>query len=296
MTSLYATVSEFRHACEQVRGAGQRLGLVPTMGALHAGHLSLVAAARARVDRVIVTVFVNPTQFGPGEDFERYPRDLEADLHRCDAAGVDMVFAPSKDEMYPPGEATRVRVERLERRLCGRSRPGHFEGVATVVAKLFNATGPSLAVFGRKDYQQLKLVERMVRDLLLPIEVSGAPTVRDEDGLALSSRNAYLSTAERERARAIPRALTAAVALHASGERQPAKLLEAARAPLGAAELDLEYVELADPETLAPVDPEVPAVERALLAIAARAGTTRLIDNVVLGEDPAPLRATAGAA
>lgn len=294
--SLYTTVAEFRDACERVRAAGRRLGLVPTMGALHAGHLSLVAQARARADSVAVTLFVNPTQFSPGEDFARYPRDLDADLRSCEDAGVDLVFSPAKEEMYPPGEATRVRVASLERGLCGRSRPGHFEGVASIVCKLFNVAGPCLAVFGRKDYQQLKLIERMAKDLLMPVEVDGAPTVRDDDGLALSTRNGYLSSAEREQARAIPRALSRAVALHVAGERHAARLLGAARSPLTDAALDVEYVELVDPEHLTPVGAESRVAERVLLAIAARAGTTRLIDNVVLGEEPAPLRTTAGIA
>jgi pantoate--beta-alanine ligase len=287
--ALHTNLAGFRGACDAVRAAGKRLGLVPTMGALHDGHMSLVARARVLTDEVALTLFVNPTQFAPGEDFALYPRDRNGDLERCAAAGVALVFAPETAEMYPAGESTRVSVSGLERGLCGRSRPGHFGGVATVVTKLFNAAGPCTALFGRKDYQQLKLVERLVKDLLMPVEVQGVATLRDHDGLAMSSRNVYLSAEERASARAIPCGLSAAVALHATGERGAEALLAAARAPLREARLDVEYVELADPDDLTPVEPNNRVATRALLAVAARVGSTRLIDNVVLGEDAAPL-------
>jgi pantoate--beta-alanine ligase len=186
---LVTTVAEYRAACDELRRGGQRLGLVPTLGALHHAHQELMRAALGAADRVAVSIFVNPTQFGPGEDFQRYPRDLDADLEACAAAGADLVFAPDVQQMYPSGEATRVRVNGLTDNWCGKSRPKHFEGVATVVTKLFAATGPCSAVFGRKDYQQLQVVKRMTLDLLLPVSIVEHPTQRDPDGLATSSRN-----------------------------------------------------------------------------------------------------------
>jgi len=191
----------FRDALEHARRQGKRVGLVPTMGALHAGHLALIAEARARASFVAASVFVNPTQFGPQEDFARYPRTLDRDVELCAGAGADCVFAPAVEAMYPDGELTRVRVEGLSESLCGSTRPGHFEGVATIVAKLFSLAGACVAVFGRKDYQQLKVIERMARDLLYPVEVVGHRTVREPDGLAMSSRNRYLSGDERVRSR-----------------------------------------------------------------------------------------------
>jgi pantoate--beta-alanine ligase len=286
---LCKTVAEFRAAAEAVRRDGARLGLVPTMGALHAGHAALIQEARRRTDRVAVTIFVNPTQFGPNEDFSKYPRTLEADLERCEAAGAGMVFAPSAPEMYPPGDATRVTVAGITEHLCGRSRPGHFEGVTTVVAKLFAAAGPALAVFGRKDYQQLKAIERMVRDLLLPVEIFGHPTVREPDGLALSSRNAYLSPDERARALAISRALSDAVRRFGAGERNAGLLRSGVQGALESAGLRVDYASIADPETIAPFEDRATVGARALLAVAAFCGPARLIDNVVLGEDPAPV-------
>jgi pantoate--beta-alanine ligase len=281
------SVAEFRSACDAVRSSGETLGLVPTMGALHRGHLALVTEARRHASRVAVTIFVNPTQFGPNEDLSRYPRPLEQDLALCREAGVSVVFTPPEREMYPAGEATRVHVARLTEGLCGPFRPGHFDGVATIVAKLFAVAGPSVAVFGRKDYQQLAVVRRMVNDLLLPITLVGYPTVRDADGLALSSRNAYLSPEERERALAVPRALSAVVHAHARGERSAPRLLRLARDVLEPAATRMDYVTLADADDLSPLSEEVG--DRALVATAAFIGKTRLIDNVVLGEDPAPL-------
>jgi pantoate--beta-alanine ligase len=290
------TVRELRDATDAVRGMGGRLGVVPTMGALHEGHRTLMREASRRASAVCVTIFVNPTQFGPKEDLAKYPRTFEADVAACAGEGVALVFAPEVSEMYPPGEATRVRVSGLTEHLCGASRPGHFEGVATVVTKLFAAVGPSVAVFGRKDYQQLQVIRRMTTDLLLPVEIVGHPTVRENDGLALSSRNVYLSTEDRARALAIPRSLAAAVAAFERGERRAGALGGPVRAAIEAAGLRVDYVSVADPDHLAPHADGDTVGARALVALAAFAGTTRLIDNVVLGEDAAPRVARQGAA
>jgi pantoate--beta-alanine ligase len=284
---LFKLPDEMRRACDLARGRGQSVGLVPTMGALHEGHLALVREAKRRAAFVVVTVFVNPTQFGPSEDFGRYPRDLEGDLAKVGGAGASAVFAPDATSMYPPGEETRVKVGALSVPLCGQYRPGHFEGVATVVAKLFVLAGASVAVFGRKDYQQLAIVRRLAADLLLPVEVVGHPIVREADGLAMSSRNAYLSADERRRALALSRGLSAAARLFAAGERDAAVLRDAALRVVESGATSIDYVELADPDRLAP-HREGPVGERALLAVAARVGNTRLIDNMVLGEEPAP--------
>jgi len=257
------------------------------MGALHAGHLALVREAKRRAQFVVASIFVNPTQFGPNEDLGKYPRDLAGDLARLAPLGVDAVFAPPPTEIYDAGEDTRVHVGRLTEPLCGRTRPGHFDGVATVVAKLFNLVGPSVAVFGRKDYQQLLVVRRMTRDLLAPVEIVGVPTLREADGLAMSSRNAFLSPDERDRALGLVRGLSAAARAFASGERRARALEEAARGPIDRVASSVDYVDVRDPDTLAPFDGLTGA--RALLAVACRIGTTRLIDNVVLGEEPAPL-------
>jgi pantoate--beta-alanine ligase len=286
--TVYDSVAAFRAATERLRHDGGRLGFVPTMGSLHEGHLRLVDAARARSSAVAVSIFVNPTQFGPNEDYSRYPRSFERDCELCRQRGVEQVFAPSVEEMYPRGEQTRVTVRSLTDGLCGPKRPGHFEGVATVVSKLFLIAGPCVAVFGRKDYQQLKVIERMVKDLSFPVEVVGMPTVREQDGLALSSRNAYLSPEERARARAIPEALAAAVGRFEAGERRARALRGPVEVTLRSAGLRVDYVELRGADELEPFDDEAEIGERALLALAAFAGSTRLIDNVVLGEDGAP--------
>lgn len=283
MTTVLETPGDFSAACEAARHGGARVGLVPTMGALHDGHLALVDEARRRgATWVALTIFVNPLQFGPNEDFARYPRTFEADLERCRAAGVDAVFAPERSAMYPEGFRTTVRVEGLTTVLEGAHRPGHFDGVTTVVAKLFALTGRSIAVFGRKDYQQWKVIERMARDLDLPIDVVGMPTVREPDGLAMSSRNRYLSEDQRARALGIARGIAEAQAAWGRGERDPERLVALARTPVEASFDAIDYVALADPETLAPVRDT--AGERALLAFAAKIGATRLIDNAVLGE------------
>jgi pantoate--beta-alanine ligase len=283
-----------REALDAVRAKGQRVGFVPTMGALHQGHLELVREAKRRAPFVAVSIFVNPTQFGPNEDLARYPRDLDADLERCASVGTDAVFAPDASEMYPPGDATRVRVGALAEPLCGAFRPGHFEGVATVVAKLFALAAPCVAVFGRKDYQQLRVIERMAEDLLFAVEIVGVPTVRDADGLALSSRNAYLSPEERERARSIPRALGEAVRAFEAGERRAGVLREMVTSRVAPVASKVDYVTVADPETLVAIDDGARLEGPALVALAAFIEKTRLIDNVVLGRDPSPERAGAG--
>ena len=290
--ALLRRAIDLAEACHGARTRGLRVGFVPTMGALHAGHLSLAREARQRAGFVVASIFVNPTQFGPGEDLSRYPRDLEGDMKKLATAGVDAVFAPEPAELYPPGEETRVRVGAVAEPLCGRTRPGHFEGVATVVAKLFALVGPSIAVFGKKDYQQLLVIRRMARDLFFPVEIVGQATVREPDGLAMSSRNAYLSAPDRQKALALSRGLDAAWRAFGAGERRPRELERLAREPVDAVATSVDYVELRDADTLAPV--EGPAGPRAVLAIACRIGSTRLIDNVVLGEDPSPLGLPAG--
>ncbi len=259
------------------------------MGALHEGHLSLVRRAAELADDVVVTIFVNPTQFGPNEDLAKYPRTLERDVEGAMRAGATCIFAPPIEEMYPPGERTRVSVSGLTDHLCGASRPGHFTGVATIVTKIFALVGASTAVFGRKDYQQVKVIERMTRDLMLPVRVVAEPTVRESDGLALSSRNRYLSDNWRGRALSIVRALDEAARLHARGERSAGVFRQRVREKLEAAGLRVDYVELADPDELDPIADGEQVGERVLLAIAAFADSTRLIDNLVLGEDLAPL-------
>jgi pantoate--beta-alanine ligase len=283
---IVSSVRELRGACDQARATGARVGFVPTMGALHAGHLALAGEARRRAGVVVTSIFVNPTQFGPGEDFSRYPRDLDADVRKLAAAGVDLVFAPGPEEMYPPGDDTRVQVGALSRTLEGAHRPGHFDGVATVVAKLFAAVGACVALFGRKDYQQLLVVRRMASDLLAPVEIVGHPIVREPDGLAMSSRNAYLSADERARALAIVEGLDAAARRFGAGERDARMLEGVARAPIEAAATSVDYVEVRDADTLSPI---ARVEARAVLVVACRVGATRLIDNVVLGEDAPPL-------
>lgn len=286
---MWRSPEAFRRACEEARQRGLRVALVPTMGALHRGHQTLVTEARKRADFVVATVFVNPTQFGPSEDLARYPRDLDGDAQKSEEAGADGVFAPSAEDMYPPGDETRVKVGRTAEGLCGVHRPGHFEGVATVVAKLFALTGPCVALFGRKDYQQLKVIERMAKDLLLAVQVVGVPTVREGDGLAMSSRNRYLSAEDRERARRIPQALSASARAFAAGERRAGELARVAREIVAEVASAIDYVDLADPDTVRVFGAEERVGERALLALALRLGGARLIDNVVLGEDAPPV-------
>lgn len=284
---LTATRSDAGAWTARQRKEGLRVALVPTMGALHRGHLSLIEQARDAADRVALSIFVNPLQFGPSEDFERYPRDLERDLDLAAAAGVDMVFAPPTTEMYPEGDPwVSVVPERGADGLDGASRPGHFRGVLTVVAKLFGIVRPDAAIFGQKDLQQLTLIRRMVRDLELGIEIIAAPIVRDPDGLALSSRNRYLSPEERVRAAALPEALRDCQMLFESGEVRPEPYLEAMRSRI-VPSAQLEYAEVVSQETLEPVEAVTSGV---VCAVAARVGKTRLIDNAILGISFQPAR------
>ena len=265
----------------EVRGRdGLRVALVPTMGALHEGHLSLIELARRHADRVVVSVFVNPVQFDRADDFARYPRDLERDGAMLAGAGADVLFAPNVDEIYAPGSQTFVTVEGLSQPLCGAHRPGHFRGVATIVLKLLTIVQPHVAVFGEKDYQQLAVIRRMVRDLFLDVDIVGAPIIREADALAMSSRNRHLDAAGRVAARCLAGALDAAEARVAAGECEGAALIAAASAAIAREPLArLEYLALVDPETLAPVST---LGESALVALAVWVGSTRLIDNRVL--------------
>jgi pantoate--beta-alanine ligase len=274
------TIAETRNACARIRQAGKTLGLVPTMGALHEGHLSLVRAAQASCDAVAVSIFVNPTQFGPKEDFASYPRTLEEDCRTLEAAGVDLVFAPSVQEMYPSGASTFVEVDGLSDRLDGASRPGHFRGVATVVAKLFNIFNPERAFFGQKDAAQVAVLRKMVRDLQFAVQLDVCPIVREPDGLAMSSRNRNLSEEQRSQALVLSRALLAVRQKTQSGEHASAKLLAAALEVFETEPgVQVDYCRIVDPDTLM----DIPSVRNgALVAVAARVGTTRLIDNLVL--------------
>ena len=269
-----------RTASREARQPGKRLALVPTMGALHEGHLSLVRAARASSGTVVASIFVNPTQFGPHEDLAKYPRSFERDCELLEREGVDFVFAPSVEEMYPAGAVTWVTVEGLSGKLDGRSRPGHFRGVLTVVSKLFHIVEPAMAFFGQKDAAQVAIIRRMVRDLKLPVEIVVCPIVREPDGLAMSSRNAYLSLEQRKQALVLHRSLTAVRGLIDKGEVTAAKLAAAGR-DIFAAEpsVRLDYFEIVNPDTL---DAIQDIQNGALVAVAAYVGSTRLIDNVLV--------------
>ncbi len=286
-------IAEVRDHLDAARSEGRSVGFVPTMGALHAGHRSLMRAARSQNATTLLSIFVNPLQFGAGEDLDRYPRDLAADERAAVAEGVDLVFAPSVGEMYPIGApATSVHVAGVSEGLCGRSRLGHFDGVATVVAKLLSIVGPCRAYFGRKDFQQLAVVRRMVSDLDLPVEVVGCPIVREPDGLAMSSRNAFLSQTEREAARGLFRALQAGARAVAEGERDPAVLRTLVeRSILADEHVRLEYAEVVGAVGLGPLDRLDGEV---LVAIAAHVGATRLIDNMTLSIDAGAATADLG--
>ncbi len=286
---VVATVRELRRLAAAERAAGRRIALVPTMGALHAGHLALIRLARERAERVLVSIFVNPTQFDDPADLARYPRAPARDLELCREAGVDLVFAPEPEELYPPGERTRVEVEGLTQPLCGAARPGHFRGVTTVVSKLLLAARPDVAVFGEKDFQQLAVIRRMVRDLLLEVEIVGAPIAREADGLALSSRNQNLDPEARRQAVALSRALDAAERALAAGERDAARLLQLVRAELARApRAEIDYAELRDPASLEAAPATLCGPVLLALAVFLRvgdgadAGRVRLIDNRVL--------------
>lgn len=275
---IVTTHQELRRVLRDRRSG--RVGFCPTMGFLHDGHMSLFRAARAECDTSVVSIFVNPTQFGPNEDLSRYPRDPEGDAAKCVACGVDVLWMPGVDDMYPRDASTTVHVAGLTDVLCGPRRPGHFDGVATVVTKLLHAVQPDRAYFGAKDYQQLAVIRRLVRDLDMPLEIVGMPTVRERDGLAMSSRNVYLSASERETALRIVGALRATIEAWASGARDATELRARAMSVLGDDDaLRVEYADLVDPSDLAVLSGEIDATRGAVLAIAARVGATRLIDN-----------------
>ncbi|MBI1321485.1 MAG: pantoate--beta-alanine ligase [Candidatus Hydrogenedens sp.] len=270
------TPEEMRAWAFEQRGAGRSIGFAPTMGALHAGHVSLLEAARAQNDLAVTSIFVNPTQFAPHEDFDAYPRTWETDSAKAEAAGMDVIFAPTASSMYPDGYSTYVTVEGVSEGLCSKSRPHFFRGVATVCTKLFNAVLPTRAYFGQKDAQQCAVIKRLVRDLGLGIEIVEMPIAREDDGLAMSSRNAYLQNGERERAQCLSKALREAEALMRDGERDTARLTAAVRGSLTGADT-IDYVELVDAESMQPVDAIAGPVT---LAVAAYVGKTRLLDNI----------------
>jgi pantoate--beta-alanine ligase len=281
---IIRTVPDLRAELAEPRRAGRRIGLVPTMGSFHEGHLELIRRARADCDCVVVSLFVNPAQFGAGEDLDSYPRDEDRDAALAEGLGADVLFAPPADEVYPPGFSTAVSVIGLTEVLDGdpeRRGPGHFQGVTTVVAKLFNMAQPDAAYFGQKDAQQALVIRKLVRDLDMPVKIEVVPTVRDADGLALSSRNAYLTEEERERALGLSRALEAANREVAAGRRDARSVLEAASRELDARGIEPEYLELRSADDLSPADR---VNGRTLLAVAARVGPARLIDNAILGD------------
>jgi pantoate--beta-alanine ligase len=278
--NIVSDIAEMQRIASRLRREGKTLGVVPTMGYFHEGHLSLMRRARAECDVVIVTLFVNPTQFGPHEDFASYPRDFERDCQLAEAKGVDILFAPTAEAMYPDGYETTVTVEKLTQPLCGASRPGHFRGVTTIVAKLFNVTQPHRAYFGLKDYQQCKVIEKMVKDLNFDITIVPCPIVREPDGLAMSSRNAYLSPAERQAALVLNRALRYAERLVNDGERDMRIVHVAVWAMVSAEPLtQIDYIAVVDAETLQPVEK---IEQKTLVALAVKIGRARLIDNTVL--------------
>lgn len=277
---ILRTVAEARAWSEQVRRSG-KLAFVPTMGFLHEGHLSLMREGKSRAAHVAASIFVNPTQFGPKEDLSRYPRDFEGDVRKCESAGVEAIFAPDNSEMYPEGAQTWVEVTEVSQGLCGDKRPGHFRGVATVVTKLFAVMRPDLALFGEKDYQQLQVIKALNRDLLLGVDVIGMPTIRERDGLAMSSRNSYLSPEDRQRALAISRGLFAAQAKLKAGTREAKELVGLVRRELESAQIREDYVEIVDATTLRPLANVEPG-RTARMLVAGFLGSTRLIDNVPL--------------
>lgn len=275
------TLADLDAARTAMKGA---VALVPTMGALHAGHAALIERARDIAHRVIVSVFVNPTQFGPSEDFDKYPRPIEDDLAMCEKLGVDLVFNPDVAQMYPPHQTpTHLVVPTLAQDLEAAQRPGHFDGVCRVCCKLFNLTQPHVAVFGRKDYQQLKIIEAMVDDLNLPLRIEPVPTVREDDGLALSSRNRYLDADQRKRAIGLHKALQQAKAMIESGETDPAAVERTMRHVMQSHQVEVDYAVVRHPHTLGPIDCVEPSVTGVVALVAGRVGATRLLDNVVVG-------------
>jgi pantoate--beta-alanine ligase len=283
MPKIVDSVIEMQSLAQAAKSAGKSIALVPTMGYLHEGHASLMREGRRRADLLVTSIFVNPIQFGPGEDFEKYPRDMERDKGIADAAGVDLIFAPSASDLYPDGFQTHVDLERLSLPLCGASRPGHFRGVTTVVCKLFNIVQPHVALFGKKDFQQLAVIRRMTSDLNLSVEIVGMPIIREADGLAMSSRNAYLSTEYRRSALCLSRSLKAARTAFQAGETEVKRLLKIVTGIIASEEVAIiDYADFRNGETLEPV----PAADsNTLLALAVKIGKTRLIDNCILGEE-----------
>jgi pantoate--beta-alanine ligase len=277
---VLTSVREMREYSDRVKSEGKTIGLVPTMGFLHEGHLSLIRQAKVSTDVVVVSIFVNPTQFGVGEDFDEYPRSMEKDTAACLREGVDVIFAPTAEEMYPSPYLTYVNVEKITERLCGKSRPGHFRGVATVVNKLFNIVAPDKAFFGQKDAQQLIVIRRMVKDLNMRIKVIPVPIVREPDGVAMSSRNKYLSPQERQSAKCLNRALLHAKELISGGERDSARIVDAMRKIIENEQLaQVDYIEIFDADSLE----EISRVEgNVLIALAVKFGSARLIDNMVV--------------
>jgi len=281
---VFEKVAAMQQACRELRQSGKTLGLTPTMGALHAGHLSLVRAARAQCDVVATSIFVNPLQFGPKEDLARYPRSFERDCRQLVSEGVELLFAPTVEEMYPPGTSTVVHVEGLSEKLDGKSRPGHFRGVATVVAKLFEIVHPHYAFFGQKDAAQVAVLRKMVRDLDMDVQIVVCPTIREADGLAMSSRNVCLSPEQRQQALCLWRALSHVQSLAAAGEHDPGKPIAAARQVIAAeAAARIDYAEIVDPDTL---DPVSDLKRDTLVAVACFIGKVRLIDNILLPAEP----------
>jgi pantoate--beta-alanine ligase len=284
MAERIVTPRELFAVTEAWRMRGERVGLVPTLGALHDGHLALVDAVRAAgATRIVVSIFVNPLQFGANEDLAKYPRTLEDDVARCTERGVDLIYAPSVDAMYPKGFQTHVQVEQVTQRWEGSVRPEHFRGVATVVTKLFTATGACIAAFGRKDYQQLRTVQRLTDDLNLPVTILACPTIRELDGLAMSSRNRYLDASARPRARTIYQGMHAASLAFAQGERDAGTLLTLARTPVETKFDAIDYITIVDADDLTPISGRITTAS--MLLVAARIGATRLIDNCLLGEE-----------
>ena len=273
------TIKDVRRAMRQARAEGKTIGLVPTMGALHAGHGSLIEAAAKECDYVVVTIFVNPTQFGPGEDLDKYPRTLDEDAAYCEKLGAELIFAPSSDEMYPDEQLTWVEVEKLTDNLCGANRPGHFRGVTTVCTKLFNTVQADVAFFGQKDAQQTAVIRRMVRDLNMPLEIRICPIIREQDGLAMSSRNQYLSPDERKRALCLYQALLACQAEVAGGQRDANTLIDKMKVIIEQDQGQIDYVSIVDTETLEPLKG---VTDRTLVALAVHIGPTRLIDNILI--------------
>jgi pantoate--beta-alanine ligase len=280
---IVESIREMQSYSEALRLAGKKISFVPTMGYFHEGHLSLMKEARKQADCVVVSIYVNPTQFGPKEDFSKYPRDFERDSKMAQSVGVDIIFFPSNQEMYPQSYQTYIDVEQVTKNLCGMSRPGHFRGVTTVCCKLFNIVKPHSAIFGKKDFQQLAAIKRMVADLNLDLEIIGLPTFREQDGLAMSSRNVYLSKEERLSALTLVGALRIAQKLYAEGERNAAVMIEKAEALIKSAPFtEIDYVKVCDTSTLEDVN-EIR--KEAVMALAVKVGKTRLIDNSVLGEE-----------